>query len=181
MPLPALIRFGFECNNLKITLESRYYGAYNMLLLHAFPGSEGYVVQPQKAAPNASHNALASIMYLRVNFHGQPIFFVEIKPAMAIESLSERADADKHLRSRLECSLNQNPSKLYGLSAFGTKLCFYCLDKTTKSVTPPIPQNVNDKAAPVDWWNADILTDDAYSEFMGVVECVKALAVAEVS
>jgi hypothetical protein len=47
MPLPAIIRAEFEYINPVSTQESDYYGAYNILLGHAFPLADGYVVHPQ--------------------------------------------------------------------------------------------------------------------------------------
>jgi hypothetical protein len=47
MPLPALIRAEFEYVDPQTTQENDYYGAYNILLGHAFPATEGYVVHPQ--------------------------------------------------------------------------------------------------------------------------------------
>jgi hypothetical protein len=47
MPLPAIIKAEFDYVNPTTTQESDYYGAYNMLLVHAFPMLDGYVVHPQ--------------------------------------------------------------------------------------------------------------------------------------
>lgn len=47
MPLPAYLARAFQRINPETTQESDYYGAYTMLLVHAFPGQEGYVVHPQ--------------------------------------------------------------------------------------------------------------------------------------
>jgi len=73
---------------------------------------------------------------------------------------------------------DQSLTELHGISALGTRLCFYFL---TESLTPPpIPQNaayVND-TTPVNRWDADILTD-GYNRFMNIVEHVKALATVE--
>ncbi|KAF8633625.1 hypothetical protein AX17_004417 [Amanita inopinata Kibby_2008] len=137
---------------------------------------------PSNTGTSTRHEVIDLVVFLRVDFHTQPVFFIEIKTAVAIEHLSERAEADNQLRSRLEHLSNQSLSELHGLSALGTRLCFYCRDKSTESVTPPlIPRNdeyVND-TAPADRWNMDILTDDGYSAFMNIVERVKALAIVE--
>jgi hypothetical protein len=110
------------------------------------------------------------------------VFFVEVKTALAIKNLSARADADDQMRLRLRQLFDQSLTELHGISTLGTRLCFYCLDKNTESLTPrPIPQNaayVND-TAPADRWDADILTDDGFNRFMNIVEHVKALAAVE--
>ena len=45
MPLPSLIRAEFE-NIYRQTTEDDYNGVYNLLLFHAFPPTEGYVIHP---------------------------------------------------------------------------------------------------------------------------------------
>ena len=41
------MRAEFDYVNPTTTQESDYYGAYNMLLVHAFPMADGFVVRPQ--------------------------------------------------------------------------------------------------------------------------------------
>jgi hypothetical protein len=122
------------------------------------------------------------VVYFRVDLHRIPVFFVEVKTALAIENLSARADADDQMRLRLRQLFDQSLTELHGVSALGTRLCFYCLDKNTESLTPPlIPRNaayVND-TAPADRWDADVLTDNGYNRFMNIVDYVRALTAAE--
>jgi len=127
-------------------------------------------------------DALDFVVYFRVDLHRIPVFFVEVETALAIANLSSRADADDQMRSRLRQLFDQSLTELHGISALGTRLCFYCLDKAAESVTPPPIHRgaayVND-TAPADRWDADILTDDGYNRFMDVVEHVRALAAVE--
>ncbi|KIM78059.1 hypothetical protein PILCRDRAFT_11507 [Piloderma croceum F 1598] len=157
-------------------------GAYNILLGHAFPVVDGYVVHPQVAPVDFRRDALDFVVYFRIDLHRIPVFFVEVKTALAIKNLSARADADDQMRLRLRQLFDQSLTELHGISALGTRLCFYCLDKNTESLTPrPIPQiaaYIND-TAPADRWDADILTDDGFNRFMNIVEHVKALAAVE--
>ena len=110
------------------------------------------------------------------------MFFLEVKTALTIRNVSSRAAADGQMRLRLEQLFDESLSELHGISALGTRLCFYCLDKNTESLTPPrIPRNpayVND-VAPAHLWNTDILTDDGYNRFMGIVQRIKAIAAEE--
>ena len=122
------------------------------------------------------------VVYFRVDLHRIPVFFVEVKTALTITILSARADADDQMRQRLRQLYDQSLSELRGISALGTKLCFYSLDKSLESLTPlAIPRNeayIND-TAPVARWDSDMLTDNGYDRFMGVCNEVKALAAAE--
>lgn len=136
----------------------------------------------QIAPVSSRRDALDFVVYFRIDLHRIPVFFVEVKTAQTIKNLSARTDADDQMRLRLRQLFDQGLTELHGISALGTRLCFYCLDKTTKSLTPPpIPRNdayVND-TAPADRWDADILTDDGYNRFMYIVEHVRVLAAAE--
>jgi hypothetical protein len=121
-------------------------------------------------------------VYFRVDLHRILVFFVEVKTALTITLLSARADADDQMRERLRQLYDQSLSELRGISALGTKLCFYSLDKSLESLTPiAIPRNdayIND-TAPVDRWDLDVLTDDGYNRFMDVCNEVKDLAIVE--
>lgn len=109
------------------------------------------------------------VVYFRVDLHRIPVFFVEVKTALTITILSARADADDQMRQRLRQLYDQSLSELRGISALGTKLCFYSLDKSLESLTPlAIPRNeayIND-TAPVARWDSDILGMTASWEFV---------------
>jgi hypothetical protein len=55
MHLPDYIGKAFKRINPSATQENDYYGAYNLLLWHAFPGQQGYVVHPQVIFTTSSH------------------------------------------------------------------------------------------------------------------------------
>jgi hypothetical protein len=110
------------------------------------------------------------------------VFFVEVNPGVAIRHLSARAAADKQMRGRIEELFDQSLSEIHGVSAFGSKLCFYCYDKHTQTLTPqPFPRHsyIVTKTAPADRWDTDIMTDEGFDRFMGIVEHVKTLSVVE--
>jgi hypothetical protein len=202
MPLPALIRAEFEYIDPQTTQENDYCGAYNILLGHAFPTTEGYrdIVHPQVictfslskfstkltesqvALTTSRRDPLDFVVYFRVYLHRVPVFFLEVKTAVTIRNLSSRVAADDQMRSRLTQLFDESLSELHGISALGTRLCFYCLDKNTESLTPPfiprISAYIND-VTPAHLWDTDILTDEGYNRFMGFVQRIKALATNE--
>jgi hypothetical protein len=63
---------------------------------------------------------------------------------------------------------------LHGVSAFGTKLCFYSITKAglvfPESI-PASPQYVID-TAPVDRWNYDILADEGEAKLRRIVQAI---------
>jgi hypothetical protein len=63
---------------------------------------------------------------------------------------------------------------LHGVSAFGTKLCFYSITKAglvLPESIPASPQYVID-TAPVDRWNYDILADEGEAELRRIVQAI---------
>jgi hypothetical protein len=107
------------------------------------------------------------------------VFFIEVKPGMAIRHLSVRAATDEQMRGRIEELFDQSPSEIHGVSAFGPKLCFYCYDKHTQTLTPqriPRHPDIVTNTAPADRWDTDIMTDEGFDHFMGIVEHVKTLS-----
>ena len=67
---------------------------------------------------------------------------------------------------------------LYGMSALGSKVCFYTYDKGTKSLSPEVikgDQNLIFDTAPADHWSLDITTPDGEKELRRVVMHVKAM------
>ena len=55
---------------------------------------------------------------------------------------------------------------LHGVSAFGTQLCFYRLDTTTKQITPLTAGGV----PPVHQWDCDLLAAEGERRFRRVCE-----------
>ena len=68
------------------------------------------------------------------------------------------------------------PPVLHGISAFGTKLCFYFITKAgliSPEYVPASPQYVID-TAPVGCWNYDILTAEGEAELRRIVQAITA-------
>ncbi|KAH9995431.1 hypothetical protein BJV74DRAFT_830039 [Russula compacta] len=75
------------------------------------------------------------------------------------------------LRVRLDAC---PPPVLHGISAFGTKLCFYCITKAglvSPEYIPASPQYVTDTAL-VDRWDYGILTDEGETELRRIVQVI---------
>jgi hypothetical protein len=109
------------------------------------------------------------------------VFFVEVETAQSIK-IQKPVRTDDQMRLRMEQLSDQRRIELHGISAFGTRMCFYCLAKNSESVTPPpVPWDfayVKD-VAPADRWDMDILTPDGYNRFVNIVEHVRDRAAIE--
>ena len=101
-------------------------------------------------------------------------FFLEAKAAGHIRNDSSRTDADQQMRQRVYALRNDIEIPiLYGVSAIGTKLCFYKYTKDTQELEPaPIPDNATRMVdlAPRDRWNFDVLTPEGERKFRGDVK-----------
>jgi len=155
--------------------ESQYYGPYNSLLHDLFPAKEHYMVVPQKR-PRQLESVDFTTIFL-IQRRGHPVFFVEIKATGHIRNDFSRSAADQQMRERVYALRNDIEIPiLYGVSAIGTKLCFY---KYTKSTRQLEPKRLNDNdtfvvdTAPRERWDVDVLTDEGERKFRDVIGDVK--------
>jgi hypothetical protein len=178
MTWPAAILEGFASIPVTSTRESDYYAPYNGLLNHLFPISEDYLVSPQHIEPDDRDAIDMAVLYM-VERHRKVVFFLEIKPATHIMHMSTRAMADTQMRRRYKKLFEDSIPILHGVSALGTRLCFYELDRDTRRVRPPSiaedPECITD-TAPAGRWDTDILTQEGEERIKAVVDSAKSIA-----
>ena len=110
-----------------------------------------------------------------------PVFLIEIKPYVYLQSYGRRSNALNQTRERFrELSLGNLPiPKLFGISAMGTRLSIYEYTKATNVLLPPgttpDPNVVNDDA-PQELWKYDLLEVAGEEKFKALVEEIKAMA-----
>ena len=156
--------------------ESEYYGPYCGLLHYLFPREEHYMVVPQYKRPTELTSIEFTTIFL-IQRRKDPVFFLEIKAAGHIHRGSSRAAADKQMRERVNnlCDVVKIPV-LYGVSAIGTKLCFYKYTKDTGRLEPElIPGHTKFvvDTAPRDRWEFDVLTAEGERKVREVIGDVK--------
>ncbi|KAF8492422.1 hypothetical protein F5888DRAFT_1619057 [Russula emetica] len=143
------------------TLENVLHVPYNKLLNTLFPVDTDFTVIPNFQEINSTKGAeyLVTFEHFLKNL---PVF-VLLKREKNFSVRSKRTAADDQLRGRLGDLIDACPLPvLHGVSAFGTKLCFYSITKVglvSTEYIPASPQYVTD-TAPVDRWDYDILTDE---------------------
>ncbi|KAF8476107.1 hypothetical protein BDZ91DRAFT_648585, partial [Kalaharituber pfeilii] len=110
-----------------------------------------------------------------------PVFFFEIKAAGHIHRTSSRAAADKEMRERVDDLRDDVKIPiLYGVSAIGTKLCFYKCTKDTGQLEPeliPGHTKIVVDTAPRDHWEFDMLTDEGEQKLREVIGDVKRMCI----
>ncbi|KIJ48399.1 hypothetical protein M422DRAFT_777848 [Sphaerobolus stellatus SS14] len=169
--------------------EPRFYGPWNSILNHCFPIYEGFEIASQFPTSRITPTNRATIDFvvtLTVMKNNATIFFVEIKaPKNLNDQLTPRIEADTQMWNRFFEFYHNSPSKTIGISAFGTRLCFYELDKSTGEITPKpaaeFSQTVVRDVAPLLWWNIDLLEDPGYEKFMRAVQWAKSIVHAELT
>jgi len=161
--------------------ENDFFGPYNKLLSTLFP-PVSYTVAPR---PHSSLNyVLGSYgvadfsIGFEVLLEDKTIFFMEIKEPQMLAFKSAREEADSHMRMRMADFGPDYPlDPLNGVSAFGTHLAFYSLDKQNRIHPNYIRSHDHGKetdVAPVDRWNSDILEDEGSQRFQDLVAEIKA-------
>ncbi|KAK0442698.1 uncharacterized protein EV420DRAFT_1752241 [Desarmillaria tabescens] len=122
-----------------------------------FPADSDYTVAPQSYSFSDPYGSANLVIGFEVVFEDKPVFFLQIKEPQALAVKSAREEADGQMR---KCMRDLAPNCLlgilYGISAFGTRLCFYSYDKQTrilpKRVSPDRERETD--IAPLNRWTA---------------------------
>ena len=179
MPWPQEIILFFDLAKLHgDTDQSRFYGPYNALLNYLFPTKDKFMVVPQWKRPEQSKATdFTTIFVVRHDEH--PVFFLEVKASNYIQRASTRQAADQQMRERYYGLFDDTKIKvLYGLSAIGTKLCFYTWVRETRIVQPkaiPLDPDFPIDTAPENRWNLDLLTAEGEEKLRQVIAHIKVL------
>lgn len=148
--------------------ENDYYAPYNKLLNFLFPVDSPFAVGPQKH-PIAESGDFT--FEYQVFWGDAPVFILEIKTGTKLGLLSAREESDLRFRRRLRDLVGICPlSKLRGVSAIGTKLCFYTADDRT--ITPPrivADDQFTIDTAPRERWDCDVLEAEGAARLKAVV------------
>jgi len=155
--------------------ETEYYGPYNSLLSELFPGSEHFMIALKKRPTHPQYSDFYTLFIAQRRKH--PVFLIQIRPSGHINNASDRASADEQMRQWFDALYDKlSIPTLYGVSALGTKLCFYLYDSQTGTLTPPAierdPIVANDRA-PADRWNLDVMESDGEQRMKEIVALVK--------
>ncbi|KIJ48512.1 hypothetical protein M422DRAFT_205623 [Sphaerobolus stellatus SS14] len=160
------------------TNESAFYGPYTRLLYTLFSLDSDFEVIPQyKEMLLDSRDSVDFVTVFVVELNRHPVFFIEITPPAALRFESKREDADKQMRLRFR-DLRSNLAILilYGVSAFGTRLCFYRYERASIKLQPPMIRSHGElltDVAPLDRWDCDVLEVEGATRFRDVIEHVK--------
>lgn len=154
--------------------ENVFLAPYNKLLNTLFPVDTDFTVIPNFQEINSTKGADYLVTF-EIFLENLPVFVLGLKLEKDFSVRSKRRAADDQLRRRMGDLIDACPLPvLHGVSAFGTKLCFYSITKAglvLPEYIPASPQYVTD-TAPVDRWNYDILTDEGETELRRIVQVI---------
>ncbi|KAF9503564.1 hypothetical protein BS47DRAFT_789130 [Hydnum rufescens UP504] len=166
MPWPSKITRAFatvEGGTDIFVHENRYYGPYNKLLNTLFPPDSDFIVSPNYIPANID-NDTNFILSFEITLRHCTVLILEVKPPQHLLFYSVREAADEQIRRRLvdlsDLSGRAPLPVLYGISAMGTKLCFYELEKAPRRLTPqriPRDREFTNDVAPQERWDCDVL------------------------
>lgn len=109
----------------------------------------------------------------------KPVFFIEVKPLGYLEHASTRSAADEQMRALYNTLFDDvEINVLYGVSAIGTRLCFYKWTKETREIVPkaiPSSPDFTIDTAPAERWGLDILTAEGEKRLRRVIDDVKTM------
>jgi len=172
--------------------EKEFHGPYNKLLNILFPADTDFTVCPRYQETDSSRTTDILVTY-EVLFRNRPVFILELKAPAELVYISTRQKADDQMRKRvadlrgkailfddLKSSLTNDSIGncpipiLHGVSAMGTRLCFYHVPSgnVDHEIQPPVierhPRIVND-TAPDDRWDCDVLDEGGERRLRAVV------------
>ncbi|KAF7966874.1 hypothetical protein HWV62_36689, partial [Athelia sp. TMB] len=160
------------------TDESLFFGPYNTLLTYLFPPTDHYMISPQfKRPPEGWSIDFTTVFIVQKAF--RPVFFLAIKSPGDYTHRSSRAAADTQMRAQFfDLADVVELPVIHGVSALGTRLCFYSYRFDNSTLTPPrIPPDselMND-VAPAARWNVDILSEEGVARMTEAADDVKTM------
>ncbi|KAI6031116.1 hypothetical protein PISMIDRAFT_441239 [Pisolithus microcarpus 441] len=173
MPWPARITRAFAAEGGPTgVIDNRYYSPYNKLLYTLFPPGSDFCISPNylPACIDGSTNFVVSF---EVVLHNQPVLILEVMPPHHLSFALTREAADKHIRRRfMDLSERALLPVLHGISAMGTKLCFYEFRGGLAGITPRrITGNaeITGGVVPRDWWDCDVLEAEGEQRLRSLV------------
>lgn len=158
--------------------DNGLHAAYNKLLHHLFPPESDFEINPQWATPKADTDL---VMVFFVTLRSSVVLILEIRPPGDRCYSSKRVTAEKQLRDWfLDTHSQIQIPVLHAISAFGTKIAFFQYHKDTRRVIPTCvlvedPDALSD-AAPLHWWDNELLQQAGANKFREVVAEVMDMA-----
>ena len=198
MPWPSQITSAFaavEGGNDIVVHNNRYHGPYNKLLYTLFPADSDFIVSSNYVdIPGNNDSDADFFISFEITLHQHPVLILEVKSSQQLLFPSRREAANRQIRQHLVdlsesgvccCKLCSHgltgdflPSGhatlpiLYGISAMGTKLCFYEFERALKHMSPHCTPNDLDAefiTVPEERWNCDVLEADGEQQLRALV------------
>ena len=160
--------------SVKPDLESDFTpAAYNKLLNTVFPVNTPYTVFPQ-VHRHEVHTLPSARTTFTVYYKKTPVFLLDLHTYANLVSPSAREVADEHIRIHIRDLLPYCPlSTLHAVSAFGTRLAFYTVQRSEGAILPARAASsefITNDRTPADWWGCDLLEEDGAIRLKEVVK-----------
>jgi len=181
---PEGVMLQFRCIDSRGTVESQYYGPYNVLLNYITGYDLKYQVAPQASIVQTGRDSVDFVMwYVVKDLSNRVLMFLEVKGAGWIENPSTRAKADAQMRQRfsdlgVEESLNP---RVYGVCALGRRISTYVLDTASGQVAPAERRRASNRVTfPADFiaefWDRDILSQGGFDEMKRIMADIRLMS-----
>ncbi|KAF8063565.1 hypothetical protein FPV67DRAFT_1359789, partial [Lyophyllum atratum] len=103
------------------------------------------------------------------------VLVLAINPRSALGDKYRREEADEHMRATLKEEGSNVFPRLYGISAFGTRIRVYCYDTRSSQSEPPAVPSTSTAAPLKEWWDMDVLSSAAEQKFREMEADIKAM------
>ncbi|KAF8342388.1 hypothetical protein F5887DRAFT_887439, partial [Amanita rubescens] len=157
-------------------LEAHFFMPYNLLLCTLFPSNADFMVAlyPRTSSSPAESTFMYEVIY---GDPGKPVLVLQPNAPGNLRYRSKRAASDHQIRARMtKLSVSCPMPVLYGISAMGTRLCFYTKPRDEAILPQQIlaDPGMTTDTAPLERWNCDVLEREGAKQLRRVVKEIKA-------
>ncbi|KAF8059894.1 hypothetical protein FPV67DRAFT_1514768 [Lyophyllum atratum] len=140
----------------------------------------GLVRVDHELAYNGGYNAILSMLFDPLDHHFIPgeltsVLVLAINPRSALDDKYRRQEADAHMRGTLKEEGSNVFPRLYGISAFGTRIRVYCYDTRSSQIDPPAVPSTSTAAPLKEWWDMDVMSPAGEQKIREIEANIKAM------
>ncbi|KAF9447592.1 hypothetical protein P691DRAFT_671210 [Macrolepiota fuliginosa MF-IS2] len=183
MPWPAHIQQ--DLNGLSDTdnIRNHFYPLYLDILVECFP-KDRFRICPLYATSAEPFDGLGGLPHcpegldttisIVVQTRDPPdnlVLFIDILPPTSLQKMWLRKEDDERMRGYMEqLADSTNLPKLYGISAHGTRLCYYNVDLRSD---PRSEERLTTDTAPEQWWSSDLREWEGRVKFFTLIQEIR--------
>ncbi|KAF8074116.1 hypothetical protein FPV67DRAFT_1480806 [Lyophyllum atratum] len=152
-----------------------YNGGYNYILTMLFVMTGNFVVACMAPIPGSEDPRRIFVVSTSINRRPTNVLVLAINPRNALDDKYRREEADEHMRATLKERGSNACPRMYGISAFGTRIRVYLYDTRSSQIDPPAVPSTSTAAPLKEWWDLDVLSPAGEQKFREIQADIKAM------